>query len=625
MASTTSSTYDEKFAESYNTYRRIKDPIHGYITVSPEIVKYIDTPQFQRLRNVKQLGTSYHVWPGAAHNRFEHCLGVAHLCERIVTTLQQAQPGLGITERDKFCVQLAGLCHDLGHGPFSHVFDGQFMPAALQAKGVHKSWEHEEGSELMFDALIDENEIDISDEDRNFVKDLIRGERRLSNVPDEKMFLFEIVANKRNGIDVDKLDYIARDSWAVEDQPNTSALRLIDSARVLEGHICYHIKDANSVYYLFHTRFSLHKRIYNHKTSSAIAYMLVDAFLSAEPVLHLSDRVYDARQFRFLTDAVVTEIEQSKDNQLEQAQAIIDRIHRRKLYRTVDFTCLPWSYGTNKTWIEGVTCENIVKHAKRLCLESEDDDPDLQRRGEELKSEHVIVDWSCVHWGMKNSNPIDKVEFYGKYGNTKPKKATPEDLTHLLPSSFGEYHLRVYTRESKFFGIVQAGFRDLLKQLPHPPAHPEIHDLRNDDDATVHDPDLANAGDKTPVQTPAELPRSIRTPPLSREGSMVVGAPVPATPRPKKSSSGTPPDALPSLGGSQFMSTPMNFNSHPEPPPSPTRRPQKAAVQASATPGASRGTKRGREADDPEDAALERSRSSSVSGGTRKSARLSSK
>lgn len=94
-----------------------------------------------------------------------------------------------------------------------------------------------------------------------------------SSLPDEKMFLFEIVANKRNGIDVDKLDYIARDSWAVDDQPNTSALRLIDSARVLGGHICYHIKDANSVYYLFHTRFSLHKRIYNHKTGVIGAFI----------------------------------------------------------------------------------------------------------------------------------------------------------------------------------------------------------------------------------------------------------------------------------------------------------------------------------------------------------------
>lgn len=159
---------------------------------------------------------------------------------------------------------------------------------------------------------------------------------------------------------------------------------------------------------------------------------------------------------------------------------------------------------------------------------------------------------------------------------------------------------------------MQAGFRKLLKELPHPPAHPALNTLDNDDDDTVHDPD---ADQTTPRIAPAELPR-MRTPPLSREGSMLVQ---PSTPRPaKKESSHTPPDELPSLEGSKFMSTPMAFNSHPEPPPSPTRRPQKAAVQV-----AGRGTKRGREADDDDGA---RSRSGSVggSGGARKSARLSS-
>uniref|UniRef100_A0AAX7SJQ5 HD/PDEase domain-containing protein n=1 Tax=Astatotilapia calliptera TaxID=8154 RepID=A0AAX7SJQ5_ASTCA len=109
---------DRKFDLVFN------DPIHGHIELHPLLVKIIDTPQFQRLRNIKQLGGGYFVFPGASHNRFEHSIGVGHLAGELAKTLKLKQPELDISERDVLCVQIAGLCHDLGHGPFSHLFDG---------------------------------------------------------------------------------------------------------------------------------------------------------------------------------------------------------------------------------------------------------------------------------------------------------------------------------------------------------------------------------------------------------------------------------------------------------------------------------------------------------------------
>jgi hypothetical protein len=104
--------------------KHINDPIHHNIWMENLCLQIIDSPQFQRLHGLKQLGTCFYIFPGATHTRFEHSLGVAHLAERMVKGLMEKQKELGITAQDVLCVKIAGLCHDLGHGPFSHVFDG---------------------------------------------------------------------------------------------------------------------------------------------------------------------------------------------------------------------------------------------------------------------------------------------------------------------------------------------------------------------------------------------------------------------------------------------------------------------------------------------------------------------
>lgn len=101
----------------------INDPVHGQIVMDGLCLRIIDTKEFQRLRYLKQLGTCDYVYPGATHSRFSHSIGVAYYSELLLKNLKNNQPYLSITPIDILCVKIAGLCHDLGHGAYSHVWE----------------------------------------------------------------------------------------------------------------------------------------------------------------------------------------------------------------------------------------------------------------------------------------------------------------------------------------------------------------------------------------------------------------------------------------------------------------------------------------------------------------------
>ncbi|XP_012583823.1 PREDICTED: deoxynucleoside triphosphate triphosphohydrolase SAMHD1 [Condylura cristata] len=447
-----------------HTVKVINDPIHGHIELHPLLIRIIDTPQFQRLRYIKQLGGSYYVFPGASHNRFEHSLGVGYLAGCLVRALREKQPELQISDRDVLCVQIAGLCHDLGHGPFSHMFDGRFIPLARP----RLNWKHELGSVKMFEHLVNSNKLKdvmeeyglMPEEDICFITEQIEGPRGSPDSksewpykgrPKEKSFLYEIVANKRNGIDVDKWDYFARDCHHLGIQNNFDYKRFVKFARVCEvdsrKHICTREKEVGNLYDMFHTRNSLHRRAYQHKVGNIIDAMITDAFLKADNYIeitgtagvkyHISTAIDDMEAFTKLTDNIFLEILHSTDPRLDAAREILKKIECRELYKYVGET-RPVDKKGRFSREESKALEKQIADTKQteVFLETE------------LTAEDFIVDVINMDYGMEDKNPIDHVRFYSKSDPSKATMITKDEVSQLLPKRFAEQLIRVYCKKT---------------------------------------------------------------------------------------------------------------------------------------------------------------------------------
>ncbi|KAB5578926.1 hypothetical protein PHYPO_G00188100 [Pangasianodon hypophthalmus] len=436
--------------------KEINDPIHGHIELHPLLVQIIDTPQFQRLRNIKQLGGAYFVFPGASHNRFEHSIGVAYLAGCLIQALREKQPELGITERDILCVQIAGLCHDLGHGPFSHLFDRMFIPKVRP----DLKWEHETASVKMFDHLVRVNNLKPMMEkyglslptDLHFIKEQITGPQdptasqdtlQYKGRPKEKYFLYEIVANKRTGIDVDKWDYFARDSYHLGIQTSSDHHRFLKFARVCDVNgktlICVRDKEVHDLYDMVYTRYRLHQRAYQHKVTKIIEEMIAEALVKADPYIQIegssgkcrmSEAIEDMEAYTKLTDHIFEQILYSSNENLSEAQSILKNIVCRRLYKCVGQTT-PETAEVSK---ETLACELAA---------SKPDDTEV-----ELKPEDFVVSVFGIDYGKNEKNPIDSVYFYCNKDPTKAFQIPRKQVTKLLPNTFSEKHIRVYCKQT---------------------------------------------------------------------------------------------------------------------------------------------------------------------------------
>eukprot|EP00117_Sycon_ciliatum_P001355 scpid93024/ scgid7051/ SAM domain and HD domain-containing protein 1; Dendritic cell-derived IFNG-induced protein; Monocyte protein 5 len=442
------------------------DSVHGHIELDPLLVRIINTPQFQRLRDIKQLGAGYFVFPGASHNRFEHSIGVSHLAGCLVSRLRQEQPSLEINDVDVLCVKLAGLCHDLGHGPFSHVFDAEFIPMF----GRKGKWRHEEASVDMLRHMIEVNELGdafsergISPKDVIFIEEMIDGPQhgqdsdvgwKYKGRDKDKGFLYEIVSNKLTGIDVDKWDYFARDCHHLGIANMFDYRRFMQFARVIEVEktlrICTRDKEVGNLYDMFHTRDALHRRAYQHKTVKIIETMICEAFSKANDHFFLpgkdgkkvkmSEAIYDMAAYTHLSDRVFYTLLASTEKKLEKTRQILQAVQCRHLHPFVAEGTVP-----PKKPISEDDAPSLAEAIVAAISKTDLDQKDLPV----LTKNDVFIHIVNFNYGKKDEDPIEHMYFYEKGNRDKAKTIDREKVSHMLPEQFREQKIRLYIRDRK--------------------------------------------------------------------------------------------------------------------------------------------------------------------------------
>lgn len=234
-----------------------RDPIHGNISVTdPTIFALIQSPEFQRLRRIRQLGTSFISYPGAEHTRFAHSLGVYHLMDRVLKHLSDR--GLARIDPDEHAMACcAALLHDIGHGPFSHLFE--------KVTGVrHERW---------VERIIASPESGIYQllASRNpawpaRITAMIKGSW------EGPPFLKELISSQ---IDVDRMDYLLRDSRMCGVTYGMFDLdRLVQTITIVDEHVAMTDKAIHSAEEFLLARYFMYWNVYFHKATRSIETIL---------------------------------------------------------------------------------------------------------------------------------------------------------------------------------------------------------------------------------------------------------------------------------------------------------------------------------------------------------------
>jgi HD superfamily phosphohydrolase len=260
----------------YRTNKRkiINDPVYGFISIPYDLIyDIIEHPWFQRLRNIKQLGLTSFVYPGANHSRFQHCIGALHLMDMALKTLKSKN--VEISGEEEEATLAAILLHDIGHGPFSHALETSII------KGIT----HEDLSLLLMKKL------DIAFNGRlDLAIEIFTGTYR-------RNFFHELITGQ---MDMDRLDYLRRDSFFTGViEGSVGSERIIRMLNVVNDSLVVDEKGIYSLEKFLIARRLMYWQVYMHKTVISSESLLVNVLKRAKDMAMNKTDLYATPALKF--------------------------------------------------------------------------------------------------------------------------------------------------------------------------------------------------------------------------------------------------------------------------------------------------------------------------------------
>jgi uncharacterized protein len=291
----------------------IADPIHKYIRFTELEKKIIDSKVFQRLRRIKQLAGAHLVYPAAQHSRFEHSLGTMHLAGLAGEHLFS----MGVLDNESIQeLRMASLLHDIGHGPFSHLFE--------EALKVTSNKNHENiGSDIICKTEISDILLSFGYSPTN-ISEISFGQSKIK-------FKNEIISGSLSS---DLMDYLPRDGFFTGvEYGKVDYNRIINSFRVTNNdNLALDISSSYSFESMIISRYEMFRAVYFHKTVRSAEVMLLHSLLLSSDILNLNN-ITLKDHLNLTDDNILWNILSSINN--EMAKEMISNYLDRKLLKCV--------------------------------------------------------------------------------------------------------------------------------------------------------------------------------------------------------------------------------------------------------------------------------------------------